>query len=47
MRRLERDRERDTHTNGERHGQDNTYHSLYYTGHGALAGTRNSLTGPP
>ena len=24
------------------HRQDNTYHSLCYTSHGALAGTRNS-----
>ena len=29
------------------HRQDNTYHSLYYTSHGALAGTRNSSMGPP
>ena len=28
------------------HWQDNTYHSLYYTSHGALAGTRNSSMGP-
>ena len=27
--------------------QDNTYHSLCYTSHGALAGTRNSSMGPP
>ena len=26
--------------------QDNTYHSLCYTSHGALAGTRNSSMGP-
>ena len=29
------------------HRQDNTYHSLCYTSHGALAGMRNSSTGPP
>ena len=29
------------------HRQDNTYHSLCYTRHGALAGTRNSSMGPP
>ena len=29
------------------HRQDNTYHSLCYTSHGALAGTRNSSMGPP
>ena len=29
------------------HRQDNTYHSLYYTSHGALAGMRNSSMGPP
>ena len=29
------------------HRQDNTYHSLCYTGCGALAGTRNSSMGPP
>ena len=29
------------------HRQDNTYHSLCYTGRGALAGTRNSSMGPP
>ena len=29
------------------HRQDNTYHSLCYTCHGALAGTRNSSMGPP
>ena len=27
--------------------QDNTYHCLCYTSHGALAGTRNSPMGPP
>ena len=27
--------------------QDSTYHSLCYTSHGALAGARNSLMGPP
>ena len=27
--------------------QDSTYHSLCYTSHGALAGTRNSLMGSP
>ena len=27
--------------------QDSTYHSLCYTSHGALAGTRNSPMGPP
>ena len=27
------------------HRQDNTYHSLCYTSHGALAGTRNSSMG--
>ena len=27
--------------------QDNTYHSLCYTSHGALTGTRNSSMGPP
>ena len=27
--------------------QDNTYHDLCYTSHGALAGTRNSSMGPP
>ena len=29
------------------HRQDNTYHSLCYTSHGALAGTRNSSMSPP
>ena len=29
------------------HRQDNTYHSLFYTSHGALAGMRNSSMGPP
>ena len=29
------------------HRQDNTYHGLCYTSRGALAGTRNSLMGPP
>ena len=29
------------------HRQDNTYHDLYYTSRGALAGTRNSSMGPP
>ena len=29
------------------HRQDSTYHSLCYTSRGALAGTRNSLMGPP
>ena len=29
------------------HRQDNTYHSLCYTSHGALAGTRNSSIGSP
>ena len=29
------------------HRQDNTYDILCYTSHGALAGTRNSLMGPP
>ena len=29
------------------HRQDNTYHVLCYTSHGALAGTRNSSMGPP
>ena len=28
------------------HRQDSTYHSLCYTSHGALAGTRNSSMGP-
>ena len=28
------------------HRQGGTYHSLYYTSHGALAGTRNSSVGP-
>ena len=28
------------------HRQDNTYHSLCYTSHGALAGMRNSSMGP-
>ena len=28
------------------HRQDDTYHSLCYTSHGALAGTRNSSMGP-
>ena len=28
------------------HRQDNTYHCLYYTSRGALAGTRNSSMGP-
>ena len=27
--------------------QDNTYHGLWYTSRGALAGTRNSSMGPP
>ena len=29
------------------HTQDNTYNSLCYTSHGALAGTRNNLMGRP
>ena len=29
------------------HRQDNTYHGLCCTSHGALAGTRNSSMGPP
>ena len=29
------------------HRQDNTYHGLWYTSHGSLAGTRNSSMGPP
>ena len=29
------------------HRQDNTYHGLCYTSHGALAGTRNSSMSPP
>ena len=29
------------------HRQDNTYHDLCKTSHGALAGTRNSSMGPP
>ena len=29
------------------HRQDNTYHDLCYTSHGALAETRNSSMGPP
>ena len=29
------------------HRQDSTYHGLYYTSCGALAGTRNSSMGPP
>ena len=29
------------------HRQDNIYHGLCYTSRGALAGTRNSLMGPP
>ena len=29
------------------HSPDYTYHGLYYTSHGALAGTRNSSMGPP
>ena len=29
------------------HRKDNTYHSLCYTSHRALAGTRNSSMGPP
>ena len=29
------------------HRQDNTYHGYCYTSRGALAGTRNSSTGPP
>ena len=29
------------------HRQGSTYHSLYYTSRGALAGTRNSSMGPP
>ena len=29
------------------HRQDNTYHDLCYTSHGALAGTKNSSMGPP
>ena len=28
------------------HRQDNTYHGLYYTSRGSLAGTRNSSMGP-
>ena len=33
--------------NASSHRQDNTYHILYYTSRGALAGTRNSLMDPP
>ena len=29
------------------HRQDNTYHGLYYTSRGTLAGARNNLMGPP
>ena len=29
------------------HKQDNTYHSLCYTSHGAMAGMRNIFMGPP
>ena len=29
------------------HTQDSTYHGLYYTSRGALAGTRNSSMGQP
>ena len=29
------------------HRQDSTYHGLWYTSRGALAGTRNSSMGPP
>ena len=29
------------------HRQDSTYHGLFYTSRGALAGTRNSSMGPP
>ena len=29
------------------HRQDSTYHGLWYTSGGALAGTRNSSMGPP
>ena len=29
------------------HRQDSTYHNLWYTNCGALAGTRNSSVGPP
>ena len=29
------------------HRQDSTYHGLWYTSHGALAGTRNISMGPP
>ena len=29
------------------HRQDNTYHALGYTSHGALVGTRNRSMGPP
>ena len=29
------------------HRQDSTYHSLWYTSLGALAGTKNSSMGPP
>ena len=29
------------------HKQDNTYHGLWYTSRGALAGARNSSMGPP
>ena len=29
------------------HRQNGTYHGLWYTSHGALAGTRNSSMGPP
>ena len=28
------------------HRQDSTYHGLWYTSHGTLAGTRNSSMGP-
>ena len=29
------------------HRQDSTYHGIYYTSRGALAGTRNNSMGPP
>ena len=29
------------------HRQDSTYHGIFYTSRGALAGTKNSSMGPP
>ena len=46
-RRKERRKEMFYLTTHSQQRQDNTYHGFCYTSCGALAGTRNSSTGPP